>query len=57
VKPIYFLKLQGLDPKAQYIDEESGAVYYGDTLMKAGLNLCKRYTDGESVVIHLVKKQ
>lgn len=57
VKPIYFLKLQGLDPKAQYIDEESGAVYHGDTLMKAGLNLCKRYTDGESVVIHLVKKQ
>ena len=55
IKPIYFLKLQGLDPNAQYRDEESGLTYHGDTLMKAGLNLARRYKDGESVMIHLVK--
>ncbi len=55
VKPIYFLKLQGLDPKAVYKDQESGICYHGDTLMQAGLNLCKAYRDGESVVIHLTK--
>ncbi len=55
VKPIYFLKLQGLDPNALYRDEESGLCYHGDTLMKAGLNLCKAYHDGESVMIHLCK--
>ena len=55
VKPIYFVKLQGLDPNAQYRDEESGCIYHGDTLMKAGLNLTRRYTDGDSTVIHLRK--
>lgn len=55
VKPVYFVKLQGLDPSAQYRDEESGRIYYGDTLMKAGLNLTRRYTDGDSVVVHLKK--
>ncbi len=55
VKPIYFLKLQGLDPNAVYRDEESGICYHGDTLMKAGLNLCKPYHDGESHMFHLTK--
>ena len=55
IKGSYFLKLQGLDPQAQYRDEESGTIYHGDTLMKAGLNLTRRYTDGDSVMIHLTK--
>lgn len=55
LKASYFLKLQGLDPKARYQEEESGRIYYGDTLMKAGLNLTRRYLDGDSVMIHLVK--
>jgi len=55
VKPVYFLKLQGLDPHAQYKDEESGAIYYGDTLMHAGLNLTGTYHDGDSMVIHLIR--
>ena len=55
VKPVYFLKLQGLDPTAQYRDEESGRIYHGDTLMKVGLNLTRRYTDGDSMVVHLKK--
>lgn len=56
IKGSYFLKLQGLDPQAQYRDEESGAIYHGDTLMKAGLNLTRRYNDGDSVMIHLTKR-
>ena len=55
VKPVYFLKLQGLDPNAQYKEEESGAVYYGDTLMRAGLNLTGKYHDGDSVMLHFIR--
>lgn len=55
IKPIYFLKLQGLEANARYKDEESGKIYFGDTLMNAGLNLTRKYSDGESVLIHLTK--
>lgn len=55
VKPVYFLKLQGLDPNAQYQDEESGIIYHGDTLMHAGLNLTGKYHDGDSVMLHLIR--
>jgi hypothetical protein len=56
VHPVYFVKLRGLDPKAVYVDQTNGKEYYGSTLMNAGLNLTKNYRDGDSVVIHLVRK-
>ena len=55
VHPVYFLRLEGLDPGALYEDESSGARYRGDTLMRAGLNLTKNWKDGESVTIFLTK--
>lgn len=55
VHPVYFVKLRGLDPDAEYVDEGTGMTYRGDTLMNAGLNLTKNYRDGDSVVIHLVR--
>ena len=56
VHPVYFVKLRGLDPNAVYVDQTTGKEYHGDTLMNAGLNLTKNYRDGDSVVIHLIKK-
>lgn len=56
VHPVYFVKLRGLDPNAIYVDQTTGKEYHGDTLMNAGLNLTKNYRDGDSVVIHLIKK-
>ena len=56
IHPVYFLKLRGLDAEAVYIDRETGKEYYGNTLMNAGLNLTRTYKDGDSVMIHLIKK-
>jgi alpha-galactosidase len=56
VHPVYFVKLRGLEPNAVYADQTTGREYYGSTLMNAGLNLTKNYRDGDSVVIHLVRK-
>ncbi len=57
VHPVYFVKLHGLDPNAEYIDESSGKIYHGDTLMKAGLNLSRNYRDGDSVVLHFMRRR
>lgn len=35
--PVSYVRLQGLDPEAQYEDAESGKCYYGSALMSAGL--------------------
>ncbi len=56
IHPVYFLKLRGLEADAVYVEEETGKEYHGDTLMNVGLNLTKKYKDGDSVVIHLIKK-
>ncbi|MBO5127763.1 MAG: alpha-galactosidase, partial [Clostridia bacterium] len=56
VHPVYFVKLRGLDPNAVYVDQATGKEYHGSTLMNAGLNLTKNYRDGDSVVVHLIKK-
>lgn len=42
------LRLTGLDPEKQYRCLADGRVYYGDTLMNAGLNLNGSYVDGDS---------
>lgn len=56
IHPVYFLKMRGLDPQAVYVDEATGKEYHGDTLMNAGMNLTRDYKDGDSVVIHLIRK-
>lgn len=56
VHPVYFLRLRGLDPEAVYVDEATGTEYHGDTLMQAGVNLTGKYNDGDSVVMHFIKK-
>ena len=55
IHPVYFLKLQGLDPDAVYVDD-NGSEYYGSTLMNAGLNLTRNWKDGDSLVMHFTKK-
>lgn len=45
------LRLTGLDSAKRYRSREDGRVYYGDTLMNAGLNLNGRYTDGDSCLL------
>lgn len=55
VHPVYFLKLRGLQKEAVYMDESTGKKYFGDTLMNAGVNLTKKYKDGDSVVLHLIR--
>ena len=56
IHPVYFLKLRGLDADAIYVEQETGKEYYGNTLMNAGLNLTRTYKDGDSVMIHFIKK-
>ena len=57
IHPTCFLRLNGLNPNAVYTDEATGAEYHGDTLMRAGLNLTKNWRDGDSVVVHLIRKK
>jgi len=42
------LRLRGLDPRKKYREAATGRVYWGDTLMNAGLNLNGQYPDGYS---------
>lgn len=49
----HVIKLRGLDPKKRYRDVETGAEYYGDTLMNAGINMPRAFKDYETVMIHL----
>ena len=61
IHPVYFLRLEGLDPAAKYREETSGADYSGSVLMRAGLNLTSArkggWTDGSSVVLHFTKQE
>ena len=51
----YLLRVRGLDPNKMYTDTETGEVYSGALLMRAGINLTdKLYDDGESVVKYFV---
>lgn len=51
IKGRYFVKMKGLIPHAQYREKDSGRIYYGDTLMNAGLNLGNDFKDGDSAVM------
>lgn len=52
----FFVKLKGLDPNAKYIDEATGRVFSGDTLMNAGLNLTRNYHDYDTRTFHFIKQ-
>ncbi len=54
--PPRFLRLQGLDPNAQYRESESGLVQTGSTLMNAGIQLPYPQSDGDSWLFHFVKQ-
>ena len=49
----HIIKLRGLDPAKKYTDLATGAVYSGDTLMNAGLNIARAFCDFETVIVHL----
>ena len=46
------IKLAGLDPNTRYREEESGIIYYGDTLMHAGIQIQNMWGDFQSKLIH-----
>lgn len=48
------IRLSGLDPKRQYRDEETGEIYFGDTLMNAGILVQGMWGDFQSKLIHLM---
>lgn len=43
-----FVRMKGLDPNMRYQDVETGRIYFGNTLMNAGLNLTAHWKDGDS---------
>ncbi|MGN0141492.1 MAG: alpha-galactosidase [Roseburia sp.] len=51
------IRIPGLAPEKRYRVEESGAVYYGDTLANAGLNITNMWGDFQSVLIHLIEEK
>lgn len=52
-KEIHYVKLKGLEPKGRYIDEKTGIVYYGSTLMKAGIPLPEMKGDAPAYQLEL----
>lgn len=50
------IQIPGLDPKKRYRNEESGEIYYGDTLANAGINILNPWGDFQSVLIHLIEE-
>ena len=49
-----YLRLKGLDPNKRYLNEQTGQVLCGDTLMNAGLNIPLRLRDGDSCTYHFI---
>ena len=49
------IKLKGLAAEKKYRIEENGQVYYGDTLMNAGIMIKNMWGDYMSTLIHLVE--
>lgn len=47
------IRLQGLDPEANYSLEENGRVFGGDLLMQAGLPVERLWGDAQSKLFHL----
>ena len=48
----FHVRLQGLDPKKKYKEEESGLIYSGDVLMYAGISVERMWGDFKSKLLH-----
>lgn len=51
-----FIKLKGLDEDGEYIDSESGKMYFGDELMYRGFEPEYENCDFSTNILHLIKK-
>lgn len=49
-----YLRLSGLDPNKRYLNEQTGQILSGDTLMNAGMNIQDNLKDYESRIFHLI---
>ena len=49
------IHLYGLDPKKQYRIEGEDKLYYGDTLMNAGILIQNMWGDFQSKLIHIIE--
>lgn len=49
------IRIPGLAPEKRYCVEESGEIYFGDTLQNAGWNIPNMWGDFASMLIHLVE--
>lgn len=54
-KNLYYVRLKGLQPEAQYYNEETNICYYGSTLMKAGIVLPVMKGNEPAYQLHLRK--
>lgn len=52
----YRIRLAGLDVQKQYYIEEIGRIYWGDTLMNAGIQIPNLWGDFQSVLLHLIEQ-
>lgn len=50
------VKLDGLDPNAEYLIEETGETRFGSTLMNAGISVPRAFGDFRSYIYHFTKK-
>lgn len=53
--PTTYLKLKGLDRQAVYLEEESGQLYFGSSLMNAGLPLPYPRSEYEAYQLHFIQ--
>lgn len=49
-----YLRLSGLEPNKRYLNEQTGQILSGDTLMNAGMNIQDNLKDYESRIFHLI---
>ena len=49
------IRVPGLAPQKRYLLEPGGEIYYGDTLMHAGINIPNMWGDFQSVLLHFTE--
>ncbi len=49
---MHYIRLKGLDPKKRYLNDQTGDILSGDTLMNAGICIHTKLRDFDSVVFH-----
>lgn len=50
----HYVRLKGLDPNKRYLNEQTGAILFGSTLMNAGICIQEKLRDFDSRVFHFV---